>query len=249
MKKVALVTGASQGIGKGIADALCDAGYEVVRVSRHPERDGDDHFGCDISSAADRAALAEFIDKKYGRLGCYVAATLEGAVDVGIVIGVAYRYVYHSDSGIHQLTNEHICFGEVEIVLFIRTESVGLRNHIRRAKTRANEIIRGNDLLHRANAVKIKSGSVLERAAVFTGTVKCGKKLLEKVSVAGLNVNSVEARLDCEKGGVRILLGQSFKVLVRNDIIVGNGALLLVYRMASGKIQLKNKGISRHSET
>ena len=72
MKKVALVTGASQGIGKGIADALCDAGYEVVRVSRHPERDGDDHFGCDISSAADRAALAEFIDKKYGRLDLLV---------------------------------------------------------------------------------------------------------------------------------------------------------------------------------
>ena len=68
MKKVALVTGASQGIGKGIADALCDAGYEVVRVSRHPECDGDDHFRCDISSAGDRAALAEFIDKKYGRL-------------------------------------------------------------------------------------------------------------------------------------------------------------------------------------
>ena len=72
MKKVALVTGASQGIGKGIADALCDAGYEVVRVSRHPERDRDDHFGCDISSAADRAALAEFIDKKYGRLDLLV---------------------------------------------------------------------------------------------------------------------------------------------------------------------------------
>ena len=72
MKKVALVTGASQGIGKGIADALCDAGYEVVRVSRHPERDGDDHFGCDISSAEDRAALAEFIDKKYGRLDLLV---------------------------------------------------------------------------------------------------------------------------------------------------------------------------------
>ena len=72
MKKVALVTGASQGIGKGIADALCDAGYEVVRVSRHPERDGDGHFRCDISSAEDRAALAEFIDKKYGRLDLLV---------------------------------------------------------------------------------------------------------------------------------------------------------------------------------
>ena len=51
MKKVALVTGASQGIGKGIADALCDAGYEVVRVSRLPERDCGVSFKCDISSA------------------------------------------------------------------------------------------------------------------------------------------------------------------------------------------------------
>ena len=72
MKKVALVTGASQGIGKGIADALCDAGYEVVRVSRHPECESDTSFRCDISVAEDRAALAEFIDKKYGRLDLLV---------------------------------------------------------------------------------------------------------------------------------------------------------------------------------
>ena len=72
MKKVALVTGASQGIGKGVADALRDAGYEVVRVSRKPESDSGVSFKCDISAAADRAALAEFIDKKYGRLDLLV---------------------------------------------------------------------------------------------------------------------------------------------------------------------------------
>ena len=72
MKKVALVTGATQGIGKGIADALKTSGYEVIYSSRHPDLDGEVTYKCDISKAEDRASLAKFIDEKYGRLDLLV---------------------------------------------------------------------------------------------------------------------------------------------------------------------------------
>ena len=72
MKKVALVTGAYQGIGKGIADLLKASGYEVVYSDVHAEMEGENYCKCDISKAEDREAIASFIDKKYGRLDLLV---------------------------------------------------------------------------------------------------------------------------------------------------------------------------------
>ena len=72
MNKIALVTGADQGIGKGIADLLKTSGYEVIYSDVHPEMEGEVYCKCDISKAEDRAALAAFIDEKYGRLDLLV---------------------------------------------------------------------------------------------------------------------------------------------------------------------------------
>ena len=72
MKKIALVTGAYQGIGKGIADLLKTSGYEVIYSDVHPEMEGEVYCKCDISKAEDRAALAKFVDEKYGRLDLLV---------------------------------------------------------------------------------------------------------------------------------------------------------------------------------
>ena len=72
MKKIALVTGAYQGIGKGIADLLKTSGYEVIYSDVHPEMEGEVYCKCDISKAEDRAALAAFVDEKYGRLDLLV---------------------------------------------------------------------------------------------------------------------------------------------------------------------------------
>ena len=72
MKKVAVVTGAYQGIGRGIADGLKGAGYEVIYSDVHESMDGEVYFKCDISKAEDRAALANFALEKYGRIDLLV---------------------------------------------------------------------------------------------------------------------------------------------------------------------------------
>lgn len=75
--KTALVTGSSRGIGRGIADALCENGYTVVYSGTRAERPADlpaqaDYFPCDIQDAAQRRAAIDHVVKTYGRLDVLV---------------------------------------------------------------------------------------------------------------------------------------------------------------------------------
>jgi NAD(P)-dependent dehydrogenase (short-subunit alcohol dehydrogenase family) len=72
MKKVALVTGSFQGIGKGIADKLKKEGYIVVYSDVHENMEGENYIKCDISSADDRLNIRDKIDKEYGKLDLLV---------------------------------------------------------------------------------------------------------------------------------------------------------------------------------
>ena len=44
MQKVAVVTGARRGIGKGIADLLKENGYTVVYSASSPEMEGEENY-------------------------------------------------------------------------------------------------------------------------------------------------------------------------------------------------------------
>lgn len=73
MKKAALVTGSYQGIGKGIADLLCENDYEVIYSDIHESMDGVKYYcKCNIASVQDRTALLEYIDRNFGRLDLLV---------------------------------------------------------------------------------------------------------------------------------------------------------------------------------
>ena len=72
MKKIAVVTGAYQGIGKGIADGLKASGYEVVYSDVHAEMEGEIYCKCDISKAEDRHALVDFTLERFGRIDLLV---------------------------------------------------------------------------------------------------------------------------------------------------------------------------------
>ncbi|MCQ2794221.1 MAG: 3-ketoacyl-ACP reductase [Bacilli bacterium] len=71
-KKVAVVTGSYQGIGKGIADLLAKNDYQVIYSDVQPSMEGVEYVKCDISNAEDRKNLKDYIEKKYGRLDLLV---------------------------------------------------------------------------------------------------------------------------------------------------------------------------------
>jgi NAD(P)-dependent dehydrogenase (short-subunit alcohol dehydrogenase family) len=103
--KVALVTGASRGIGAAIAERFAQEGVRVVGVSRSPcDRDlGVEFARADVSSPADVKQLVENVAERHGRLDVVVnnaAIEHEGTVvdttpeEWDRVMGVNLRSVF-----------------------------------------------------------------------------------------------------------------------------------------------------------
>ncbi|MEG0751188.1 MAG: SDR family NAD(P)-dependent oxidoreductase [Oscillospiraceae bacterium] len=85
MKKTAVITGGSSGIGKSAAALFCDAGYDVFELSRNDCKDGTArHINCDIKRVEDiKRALLEVFSET-GRLDLLInnaGMGISGAVE------------------------------------------------------------------------------------------------------------------------------------------------------------------------
>lgn len=85
MKKVALVTGSSRGIGFGILRMFAENGYDVIMSSSSGEEKAKDNLDilralggkvayvrCNLSDAEDRRGTVDFVQKEFGRLDVLV---------------------------------------------------------------------------------------------------------------------------------------------------------------------------------
>ena len=85
-RKVAIVTGASQGIGAGIAAAFERAGYAVVATSRSIERSGESDVLTVAGDIADAGTAERVVEQALDRFG-RVDTLINNA---GIFIGKAF---------------------------------------------------------------------------------------------------------------------------------------------------------------
>jgi 3-oxoacyl-[acyl-carrier protein] reductase len=74
MKRIALVTGGTRGIGLGIAQALQRDGFEIAACGMRATCEHKDFFyyQCDVSDAGARARLLDAIRQRFGRLDVLV---------------------------------------------------------------------------------------------------------------------------------------------------------------------------------
>jgi NAD(P)-dependent dehydrogenase (short-subunit alcohol dehydrogenase family) len=86
-RPVALVTGASSGIGKAAALALVDAGFEVVGTSRRasgdPRRDGVTFLDLDVASDTSVARAVDRVIEQFGRIDVLVNNAGIGSAGAG----------------------------------------------------------------------------------------------------------------------------------------------------------------------
>ena len=84
-KKVAVISGASSGIGYCTARVLNDDGYTVFDLSRHGVSDGGiQHIDCDVTDEASVSAAVSEVIRRAGRIDCVINCAgfgISGAVE------------------------------------------------------------------------------------------------------------------------------------------------------------------------
>ena len=95
MKKIAVITGGTSGLGKELKKLYENDGYTVCNLSRSCDDESADEYACDVTDEAQVNAAVEKIAKKYGRIDALInnaGAGLLGATE--LVDTAAVRRVF-----------------------------------------------------------------------------------------------------------------------------------------------------------
>lgn len=130
--KIALVTGANRGLGRGTVEALEARGYEVVGAARKP--DGARTFALDVTDEASIAAFAERVGRELG--GWDVLVNNAGVAFDGFDADVARRTLEVNLHGPVRLTEALLPHARERVVIVGVSSGLGelscLREPLRR---------------------------------------------------------------------------------------------------------------------
>lgn len=160
MKKIAVVTGSSRGIGRGIADLLHENGYQVVYSGTKESRPEDlpaerDYFPCNIAEKSQRERLLAYVLKTYGRLDVLV-----------------------NNAGVAPLIRRDIL--EMEEESFDRVLGINLKGTFFLCQAAANAMLAGKKSLDDYAPRIINIGSI----SAYTSSTARGEYCISKAGVA-----------------------------------------------------------------
>ncbi len=173
MKKIAVVTGSSRGIGRGIADLLHENGYQVVYSGTKESRPEDlpadrDYFPCNIAEKSQRERLLAYVLKTYGRLDVLV-----------------------NNAGVAPLIRRDIL--EMEEESFDRVLGINLKGTFFLCQTAANAMLAGKKSLADYAPRIINIGSI----SAYTSSTARGEYCISKAGV-GMVTQLLADRLAAE---------------------------------------------------
>jgi len=160
LKKIAVVTGSSRGIGRGIADMLHENGYQVIYSGTKAQRPENlpqdrDYFPCNIAEKDQREALIQYALDTYGRLDVLV-----------------------NNAGVAPLVRKDIL--EMEEKSFDRVLGINLKGTFFLCQLAANAMLNGKKTLSDYAPRIINIGSI----SAYTSSIARGEYCISKAGLA-----------------------------------------------------------------
>lgn len=187
--RVAIVTGASAGIGRGIAKRLAEEGVDVVVASLSREPKQGEHYQTDVTTPTD-----VLLEEEYGVNSRYVRTDVSEKDDVRELVDRTIDEFGRID---HLVNNAGILIPgtsqEIDIEDWDRVIDVNLRGYFVTAKFAVPHLVESDQgrIVNISSVNAYVGGSGPPYSASKAGIVNLTRDLAEEVASAGVTVNCV----------------------------------------------------------